>query len=147
MSHRPLGVGVIGAGNIVKRHALAYRSLPESARLVAIADIDVKRAEAARNRFGFDEAFDDYGIDRRNRRRTEIEHQAQSQRRAQPVRNNRVDHQQPMFQHNAPRGFGNGGGAIDPITGCAALVLSGMGLAEFRRRKLRVAAKGRESCS
>lgn len=94
-----------------------------------------------------DEAFDDYGIDRRNRRRTEIEHQAQSRRRAQPLRNNRVDNQQPMFQHNAPRGFGNGGGAIDPITGCAALVLSGMGLAEFRRRKMRVAAEDSESCS
>ena len=60
MTNRRLGIGIVGAGNIIKRHALAYGALPESARLIAIADIDLKRAKAAKTRFGFDHAHDDY---------------------------------------------------------------------------------------
>jgi len=60
MEQKPYGIGIIGAGNIVKRHAQAYISLPESARLVGVADIDRKRAEKAKSEFRFDAAFDDY---------------------------------------------------------------------------------------
>jgi len=35
-----LGIGIIGAGVIMRRHATAYRCLPELARLVAVADIE-----------------------------------------------------------------------------------------------------------
>jgi UDP-N-acetyl-2-amino-2-deoxyglucuronate dehydrogenase len=55
-----LGVGIIGAGGIVRRHADAYRCLPELARLVAVADIDHNRASAAKRAFGFQEAYADY---------------------------------------------------------------------------------------
>ncbi len=60
MDRKPLGVGIIGAGQIVKRHALAYRTLPELARLVAVADVDGKRAEAARRQHGFTTAYEGY---------------------------------------------------------------------------------------
>ncbi len=60
MEHRALGIGIIGAGHIIRRHALAYRSLPQLARLLAVADLDGKRARAARQRFGFEADFDDY---------------------------------------------------------------------------------------
>ena len=43
MDSHPLGIGIIGAGQIIKRHALAYRSLPDLARLVAVAEIDPTR--------------------------------------------------------------------------------------------------------
>ena len=55
-----LGVGIIGAGGIVKRHAVAYRSLPEFCRLVAVADIDISRANAAKREHGFAEAYSEY---------------------------------------------------------------------------------------
>src|SRR5262249_14422420 len=55
----PLGVGIIGAGDIMKRHAFAFQALPDRARLVAVADIDRARAEAARKQFGFEAAYDD----------------------------------------------------------------------------------------
>jgi UDP-N-acetyl-2-amino-2-deoxyglucuronate dehydrogenase len=54
---RALGVGVVGAGDIMKRHALAFRAA--GARLVAVADIDRKRADAARKQHGFAVATDD----------------------------------------------------------------------------------------
>jgi predicted dehydrogenase len=60
MSAEPLGVGIIGAGQIVKRHALAYRALPGLGRLIAVADVDPKRAADAKERFGFKYAFHDY---------------------------------------------------------------------------------------
>ncbi len=60
MNSRPLGIGVIGAGQIIKRHALAYHSLPELARLVAVADIDRKRADEAKKRYRFQRTYADY---------------------------------------------------------------------------------------
>lgn len=57
---RPFGVGVIGAGAILRRHALACLSLPEHARLAAVADIDRERAEAGRRLYGFAAACQDY---------------------------------------------------------------------------------------
>ena len=60
MAQRSLGVGLIGAGHIVKEHATAYRSLGHAARLVAVADIDPNRAKAAKDRFGFEHALTDH---------------------------------------------------------------------------------------
>jgi UDP-N-acetyl-2-amino-2-deoxyglucuronate dehydrogenase len=56
---RPLGVGIVGAGEIMKRHALAYGALPGRARLVAVADVDRERAERARKAHGFEAAYED----------------------------------------------------------------------------------------
>jgi UDP-N-acetyl-2-amino-2-deoxyglucuronate dehydrogenase len=55
-----LGVGIIGAGGIVRRHAYAYRSLPELAKFVAVADIDESRAAAAKREHGCQDAYTDY---------------------------------------------------------------------------------------
>lgn len=60
MPSTPLGIGVIGAGAIVKRHVIAYQSLPSLARLVAVADIDAKRSNEAKAAYGFAEALTDY---------------------------------------------------------------------------------------
>jgi len=60
MERQPLGIGVIGAGNIVKRHAQAFRSLPALAKLVAVADVDPKRAREAKERFEFEHAYENY---------------------------------------------------------------------------------------
>jgi predicted dehydrogenase len=60
MNPEPLGIGVVGAGAILRRHALAYKALPDLARLVAISDLDEKRARSAKESFRFDEAVGDY---------------------------------------------------------------------------------------
>ncbi len=60
MSKQRLRIGLIGAGNILKRHATAYRALPQLATLSAVSDIDKRRAESARDRFGFKTAHTDY---------------------------------------------------------------------------------------
>ena len=59
-----------------------------------------------------DASFAEYGVERRNQQRTAIEQDAQTRRAAQPVRNNRVDEEQPMFNRPAPR---IGGGTISPV--------------------------------
>ncbi|MDH5325969.1 MAG: VIT and VWA domain-containing protein [Gammaproteobacteria bacterium] len=59
-----------------------------------------------------EESFTAHGIDRSNKRRVEMEHQAQQQRRQQTARSRRVDQQQPAF--TAPRagtGRSSGGGS------------------------------------
>src|SRR5437899_9934278 len=60
MEHPFLGVGIIGAGAILKRHATAYRCLPELAKLIAVADIDEPRAGVAKREHGFLHAYTDY---------------------------------------------------------------------------------------
>ena len=60
MEQQPLGIGVIGAGHILKRHATAYAALPKLARLVGVADIDAKRAAAAKEQHGFAHSYTDY---------------------------------------------------------------------------------------
>ena len=80
-----------------------------------------------------DAVFAERGIDRANERRITTERQAQAARRSQPVRNHRVDRQQPMFNHPAPRPRGGGGGAIDPMTGLVAIGLAGLAAARRRR--------------
>ena len=60
MPRKLLAIGIIGAGGIVRRHAVAYRCLPELARLVAVADVDKDRANAAKREHGFAEIYTDY---------------------------------------------------------------------------------------
>ena len=54
------GVGIIGAGTISQSQAWAYRNLPNLAQLVAVADVDLERAESAKRRFGFKAAYQDH---------------------------------------------------------------------------------------
>ena len=54
------GVGIIGAGNILANHAIAYSSLPELATLVAVADVDEGHLQSAKRHFKFKAAYKDY---------------------------------------------------------------------------------------
>lgn len=56
----PLGIGIIGAGAVLKRNALAYLSSPDLARLVAVADLDRARADAGRDFYGMEASYQDY---------------------------------------------------------------------------------------
>ncbi len=60
MSRPVVGVGIIGTGVIARRHALAYRSLPELATLLAVADIDEQRAKGAQREHACRFAYTDY---------------------------------------------------------------------------------------
>ncbi|HET7704148.1 MAG TPA: Gfo/Idh/MocA family oxidoreductase [Candidatus Limnocylindrales bacterium] len=64
---REIGVGVIGMGWMGDAHSRSYRLVADrfhergiAARLVACADVDASRAEAARDRFGFERATTDW---------------------------------------------------------------------------------------
>jgi len=64
---RVVGIGVVGMGWMGEAHSRAYRLVADrfadrgiSARLVACADVDAGRAEAARARFGFERATTDW---------------------------------------------------------------------------------------
>ena len=62
-----------------------------------------------------DEVFEQYGIDRRNAKRREIEKLAKAQRQASAPTSNHVDNSQPMYNSNRPSysgGSGGGGGAF-----------------------------------
>jgi Ca-activated chloride channel family protein len=66
--------------------------------------------------------FKDFGIDRTNRDRVAAERAAQEQRASQPVKNYRVDQNQPAesqkkntFEDRRSPGFGNGSGPVGPL--------------------------------
>ena len=66
--------------------------------------------------------FKDFGIDRKNRDRVQNERTAQQQRQKQPVKNYRVDQNQPpesqkkdTFNGRKSPGFGNGSGPVGPL--------------------------------
>lgn len=85
-----------------------------------------------------DEAFSRHNIERKNLARVHVEQAAQSYRASQPVRNNRVDTQRPMF-NNSPSyhisNGGGGGGALDPFSVIFGVsLLGGLG-AGLRRKK------------
>lgn len=62
-----------------------------------------------------DERFDQLGIKRLNRERVMNEQLARQERTVQGIRDNRVDHNQPMYaQPRASHGNGNGSGALGP---------------------------------
>ena len=81
-----------------------------------------------------DTAFADRGIERRNQARIAQEQQARSQRSQQPVKNYRVDQKKPAFKFKIPK-LGGGGGAIDPVTGIVAFVLTVLGALRLITRK------------
>lgn len=90
-----------------------------------------------------DEKFSEYGISRRNKERVAREATAFQARRAAPARNYRVDQAQPMYP-SAPGStrlsenafhITQGGGAVAPLTGGAALLIAGALGARLRRRK------------
>jgi Ca-activated chloride channel family protein len=80
-----------------------------------------------------DEAFAERGIERRNQGRIASEREARTLRNQQPVTGYRVDGNRPMFKHKAPSS-GNGGPAVDPISGLIGIGLGGLSLAGVRRR-------------
>jgi UDP-N-acetyl-2-amino-2-deoxyglucuronate dehydrogenase len=55
----PLGIGVIGTGSIANAHLYTYQK-SERARLIAVADVDERRAKDAAQRFEADKVFSDY---------------------------------------------------------------------------------------
>lgn len=65
-----------------------------------------------------EEVFQQLGIDRSNKRRLEREYANREKRAARPIRQRRVDTQQPMFRHNRPtmNVFSGGAGALDPVS-------------------------------
>ncbi|MDD4202297.1 MAG: VIT and VWA domain-containing protein [Candidatus Omnitrophica bacterium] len=67
-----------------------------------------------------EEVFNDLGIDRKNKRRTELENTARKSRLSNPIVKRRVDANRPMFTNNRP-GITGGAGAMDPVS---ALILS-----------------------
>jgi Ca-activated chloride channel family protein len=83
-----------------------------------------------------DTAFADRGIERRNQSRIAREQQARSQKAQQPAKNYTVDQQKPGFKFKTPN-LGGGGGAIDPLTGGLAAVLTALGAIRIaiRRKK------------
>jgi Ca-activated chloride channel family protein len=81
-----------------------------------------------------DTAFADRGIERRNQDRITREQQARSLKTQQPVKNYRVDQKKPAFKFKVPK-LGGGGGAIDPITGIVAFVLTALGGLRLITRK------------
>jgi Ca-activated chloride channel family protein len=85
-----------------------------------------------------DTTFADHGIERRNQSRIAREQQARSRKAQQPVKNYTVDRQKPAFKFKTPS-LGGGGGAIDPLTGGLAAVLTILGavrLAIRNKKKL-----------
>ncbi len=63
MSGKPVGIGIVGAGSIGIRGALAHLCLPdvqEKARLIAVCDPVAGRARAAADKYGVRRAYDTY---------------------------------------------------------------------------------------
>lgn len=58
---QPLGIGLIGTGNIIRPHIEGYQAFPEACRIVAVADIDEARAQQVGQSIGPDVAcYTDY---------------------------------------------------------------------------------------
>lgn len=79
-----------------------------------------------------DDAFARHGIERRNRARISVEREAQTRRAAAPIRSQRVDRDNPMFNQPAP---GVGGGALDPLSALLGLGLAGLAGLRIRRKR------------
>ena len=78
-----------------------------------------------------DEQFEKNGIKRLNQERRIKEKQAAEQRKAAPVKSNRVDQHQPAFSSNRPSYSGGGGGSFGPL---GLLMFLPLGFAWLRRR-------------
>ena len=102
----------------IKDLGLAYQIVTDYTSMVVLSDT----------------AFADRGIERHNQTRITREQQARSQKSQQPVKNYRVDQKKPAFKFKAPN-LGGGGGAIDPVTGIVAFVLTALGAVRLMTRK------------
>ncbi len=83
-----------------------------------------------------DEVFEEYGIERRNADRRDLERLAKARREASAPASNRADQSQPMFQQpRASMGGGGGGsgGAAGPWSWLPFLVMAVAGLLRRRR--------------
>ncbi len=82
-----------------------------------------------------DEVFEEYGIERRNADRRDLERLAKARREASAPASNRADQSQPMFQQpRASMGGGGGsGGAAGPWSWLPFLVMGVAGLLRRRR--------------
>jgi UDP-N-acetyl-2-amino-2-deoxyglucuronate dehydrogenase len=56
----PIGIGIIGAGEISILHAAAYRDLGDRVRLAAVADIEIERAQFLADRLSIPAVYNDY---------------------------------------------------------------------------------------
>ena len=102
----------------IKDLGLAYQIVTDYTAMVVLSDT----------------AFADRGIERRNQTRMAQEQQARSVRSQQPVKNYRVDQKKPAFKFKTPN-LGGGGGAIDPVSGVVAFVLTALGALRLINRK------------
>ncbi|NPV08392.1 MAG: Gfo/Idh/MocA family oxidoreductase [Anaerolineae bacterium] len=59
MSRGELGVCIVGAGMMGRNHARAWSAV-EGARLVAVADVDLRRAQSLAQEYGIEHAYQDY---------------------------------------------------------------------------------------
>ena len=111
---------VTEAENAIRDLGLDYQIVTDHTSMVVLSDT----------------AFSDRGIERRNRTRIAREQQARIKRAQQPAKNYTVDQKKPAFKFKTPK-LGGGGGAIDPLTGGLAAVLTALGAIRLaiRRRK------------
>jgi len=56
----PIGIGIIGAGEISILHAAAYRDMGDRVRLAAVADVELARAQFLAERLSIPTVYDDY---------------------------------------------------------------------------------------
>ena len=96
--------------NAIRDLGLAYQIVTDYTSMVVISDT----------------AFADRGIERRNRTRIAREQQARAKKAQQPASNYTVDRQKPAFKWKVPS-LGGGGGAIDPLTGGLAAMITALG--------------------
>jgi hypothetical protein len=96
--------------NAIRDLGLAYQIVTDYTSMVVISDT----------------AFADRGIERRNQTRIAREQQARAKKAQQPASNYTVDRQRPAFKWKVPS-LGGGGGAIDPLTGGLAAVITALG--------------------
>lgn len=105
--------------NAIRDLGLAYQIVTDYTSMVVLSDT----------------AFADRGIERRNQTRIAREQQARARRAQQPAKDYSVDRQKPAFKFKVPS-LGGGGGAIDPLTGgLAALVTALVAIRLVSRRK------------
>ena len=104
--------------NAIKDLGLTYQIVTDYTSMVVLSDT----------------AFADRGIERHNQTRIAREQQARSQRSQQSIKNHRVDQEKPTFKFKTPN-LGGGGGAIDPVTGIVAFVLTALGALRLITRK------------
>ncbi len=108
--------------NAIRDLGLEYQIVTDFTSMVVLADT----------------SFADRGIERRNENRIAREQQARARKAQQPVKDYTVDRNKPAFKFKTPS-LGGGGGAIDPLTGGLAAVLTALGTARLviRRKKKR----------